>query len=93
MCGKKSQANKEQGFYHFMNLLEKPYTCPTKSDDAKEDMDVEILEEERSILSWTCRPYDFCRNFISRFFWAFDAKFKVRVYGKRTQEINVTGSC
>ncbi|XP_051187270.1 uncharacterized protein [Lolium perenne] len=91
MCGKKSQANKEQGFYHFMNLLEKPYTCSTKSDDAKEDMGVAILEEKHSILSWTCRPYDFCRNFISRFFWAFDAKLKARVYGKPTQEINVTG--
>jgi hypothetical protein len=37
VCGKKSQANKEQGFLHFMNLFEKPYICPMSSGKAKED--------------------------------------------------------
>jgi hypothetical protein len=53
-----------------MNLLEKPYTCPTTSGEAKED--VTTLEEERSILGWTFHAF----NLISRFLWAFDANIK-----------------
>jgi hypothetical protein len=46
VCGKKSQANKDQGFSYFMNLLEKPYTCPTASGEANEDV---ATPEERNV--------------------------------------------
>ncbi|KAK1618129.1 hypothetical protein QYE76_023646 [Lolium multiflorum] len=62
LCGKKSQADEEQSFSHFMNLLEKPYTCVTASGEVKED--VAIPEEERrSILRWTILPFNFIRGF------------------------------
>jgi hypothetical protein len=63
MCGKKSQANEEQqGFSHYMNLLEKPYTCATPSCEVKEDMAIPE-EERRSILRWTILPFNFIRGF------------------------------
>jgi hypothetical protein len=69
MCGKKSQANEGQGFSHFMNLLEKLYTCvtasPTESAEAKEDVAAQE-EETHSMLSWTLFPF----NLITGFFWA-----------------------
>jgi hypothetical protein len=53
-----------------MNLLEKPYTCPTASGDTKEDM--ATPEEERSILSWTLLAF----NSITKFLWSFDANLE-----------------
>lgn len=87
VCGKKSQANEEQGFSHFMNLLEKPFTCPAAAtSEVKED--VATPEEKRSIImSWTLCPFDFCRNFITGFLWAFDGKLKKRITLGATQEV------
>jgi hypothetical protein len=53
-----------------MNLLEKPYTCPTASGEAKED--AATPEKEYSILSWTIHAF----NLITGFLWAFDANLE-----------------
>lgn len=37
VCGKKSQAKEGRGFLHFMNILEKPFTCPTANDETRDD--------------------------------------------------------
>jgi hypothetical protein len=67
VCGKKSQANEGQGFSHFMNLLEKPYTCtttsPTESVETKEDVATQE-EETRSMLSWTLLPFNLITGFL-----------------------------
>jgi hypothetical protein len=67
VCGKKSQANEGQGFSHFMNLLEKPYTCatasPAGSAEAKEDVATQE-EETHSILNWTFLPFNLITCFL-----------------------------
>ncbi|KAI4988877.1 hypothetical protein ZWY2020_036194 [Hordeum vulgare] len=77
VCGKKSQANEGRGFTHFMNLLEKPFTCPTASVEGKEDVaapEERGQEEEHnsSTPSWTVIPIGFFRNLIARVLPTFD---------------------
>ncbi|KAM3276545.1 hypothetical protein ACQJBY_044765 [Aegilops geniculata] len=76
LCGKKCQANEGQGFIHFTNLLELPFTCPTASGPGKEDAAAPKKEEEEhsSVLSWAALTFHFLGNLITRVLPAFDDK-------------------
>ncbi|XBI82510.1 hypothetical protein VPH35_091184 [Triticum aestivum] len=66
LCGKKSQTNEGQGFTHFTNLLELPFTCPTANGEGKEDAAAPQEEEHSSTLSWAALPFHFIGNLITR---------------------------
>ncbi|KQK00341.1 uncharacterized protein LOC106866308 [Brachypodium distachyon] len=85
VCGKKSQAKEGQGFLRFLNILEKPFTCPTTNAEAKDDEAAQ--EKGSSMLAWTLLPFVFIRDFITGFLWAFDDTLKAWINGKARRKV------
>lgn len=85
VCRKKSKAKEGQGFLRFLNILEKPFTCPTANAEAKDD---EAAQEKGiSMLAWTLLPFVFFGDFITGFLWAFDDTLKAWINGKARRKV------
>ncbi|KAI4988875.1 hypothetical protein ZWY2020_036192 [Hordeum vulgare] len=54
LCGKKSQANEGRGFTHFMNLLEKPFTCPKVAPSGEGKKEKAPKEKEQQEEHFLC---------------------------------------